>query len=261
MDHSYWQTQTSTKPLFPDIEWNKPERRDQAGKIGIIGGNTAGFRGVATGYNAALEAGVGTAKVLMPDSLKKTIPSQIIDTVFAPSNPSGGLSNDASAELNALGEWADLLLLIGDSGQNSETAVLYERFVKDYQKPVVITRDAIDLLINSADTIVNRENTTLIVSFSQAQKLFRSLYYPKMLTFSMQLSVVVETLHKFTLTYPLMIVTLHNEQIIVAHQGKVATQPFDAPLRIWSGELPARIASYLLWNPSKPFEACISAVT
>ena len=27
MNHSYWHIQTTEKPLFPDIEWNKPERR------------------------------------------------------------------------------------------------------------------------------------------------------------------------------------------------------------------------------------------
>ena len=45
--HPYWQKQTPEKPLFPDIEWAKPEQKSQAGRLGIIGGNKLGFMGVA----------------------------------------------------------------------------------------------------------------------------------------------------------------------------------------------------------------------
>ena len=34
--YDYWQKQTE-KALFPEIEWSKPERKDQAGRILIIG--------------------------------------------------------------------------------------------------------------------------------------------------------------------------------------------------------------------------------
>lgn len=260
MEHSYWRTQTSTKPLFPYVEWNKPERRDQAGTLGIVGGSSLGFRGVATSYQAALVAGVGQARVLLPDGLRKTIPPTITDAVFAPSNPSGGFSAESHAELAALDAWSHLILLAGDNGQNSETAVLYERFLKDSDRPVVIARDALDLLLPSASTMTERPHTTLIASFAQTQKLFRTLYYPKMLTFSMQLSVVVETLHKFTLTYPVCLITLHAEHLLIAHEGQVVTQAFDVPMRLWSGELPGRIASYTLWSPDAPLDAAAAAI-
>ena len=55
MDTSYWQKQTVSKPLFPDIDWNKPERRNQAGKLLIVGGNKLGFAAVAESYQTALK--------------------------------------------------------------------------------------------------------------------------------------------------------------------------------------------------------------
>ena len=67
----FWQKQEPGKPLFPDVEWNKPERRDQAGKLGIIGGNKLGFLAVAESYQESLKTGVGEARVLLPDALKK----------------------------------------------------------------------------------------------------------------------------------------------------------------------------------------------
>ena len=85
MEHSYWKKQTSTSPLFPSVSWSRPERRDQAGKLLIIGGSAGNFRAVALAYETALKTGIGEVKVLVPDSLKKMIPPVITDIIFAPS--------------------------------------------------------------------------------------------------------------------------------------------------------------------------------
>ena len=260
MDLSYWRKQTTTEPLFPDIEWSKPEQRSQAGKLGIIGGNKLGFAGVAEAYSVATSAGVGQVRVLLPDVLKKTIPRAITDTMFAPTNISGSLTKDADAEMATLGAWADGILLIGDAGRSSETAILYEKFLQDYTGQLVITRDAVDLVKNSSQVLVDRPKTLLIVSFAQLQKLFSAVYYPKVLTFSMQLTNLVEALHKFTISYPVSIAVLHRETFIVAHDGKVVTTPWDNPMMIWRGVTAAKAATYWLWSPSKPLEATSTAI-
>lgn len=260
MDLSYWKKQTSTEPLFPDIEWSKPEQRSMAGKLGIVGGNKLGFAGVAEAYSVATSAGVGQVRVLLPDVLRKTIPSTITDALFAPTNPSGSLTKDANAEMATLGAWADGILLIGDAGRSSETAILYEQFLTDYTGPLVITRDAVDLVKNSSQALVDRPKTLLIVSFAQLQKLFQSVYYPKVLTFSMQLTNLVEALHKFTITYPVTIAVLHKETFIVAHEGEVVTTPWDNPMAIWRGNVAAKAAAYWLWSPGKPLEATATAI-
>ena len=167
---------------------------------------------------------------------------------------------EASAELAMLGSWADGILLIGDAGRSSETAILYEQFLQDYTGPLTITRDAIDLVKNSSQTLVDRPNTLLIMSFAQLQKLFQSVYYPKVLTFSMQLTNLVEALHKFTITYPVSIAVLHRETFIVAHDGAVTTTPWDNPMMIWRGNVAAKAATYWLWSPSKPLEATSTAI-
>ena len=259
MDYTYWRKQNSTKPLFPDIEWNKPERRDQAGRLGVIGGNKLGFAGVAEAYSTALATGAGHVRVLLPDALKKTIPPIITDTIFAASTPSGSLATNALTEMRALGEWSTGILLAGDAGRNSETAVAYEQFINVYTGPLTITRDAIDLVKNNAHLLVERPDTMLVGSFAQIQKLFQAIYYPKMLTFSMQLLQAVEALHKFTITYPVTLVTLHQGQLIIASGGEVISQPWDSPLRIWRGETATRIATYWLWSPSSALQAATAA--
>lgn len=253
--HTYWQQQSLGKPLFPDIEWNKPEQRSLAGKLGIIGGNKLGFAAVGESYVVAQDTGVGQVRVLLPDMLKKAVPPIITDVIFAASNPSGGLARDARPDMHTLGSWADAVLLIGDAGKNSETAILYEDFVRDYQGQLTITRDALDLLANTLQLVVERPDTLLVVSFAQLQKTFSKVYYPKILTFSMQLQQLVEALHKFTITYPVTIATFHQNHIVIASGGQVTSTPWDNPMTIWKGTVATRASAYWLWNPKKPLEA------
>ncbi len=258
--HSYWQRQTADQPLFPDIEWNKPEVASRAGKLGIIGGNKLGFAAVGNAYTIALEAGVGGVRVLLPDILKKTIPPIITDAHFAASNPSGGLARDAAPDMHALGQWASAIIMIGDAGRNSETAIVYDDFLRDYSGQLTITRDAFDLSKQALDVIVERKQTLLVISFSQLQTLFRSVYYPKMLAFSMQLQQLVEALHKFTITYSVTIATYHQEQIVVAGGGQVVTMPWSNPMAIWQGSVATRAACYWLWTPTQPVQSVTASL-
>jgi len=258
--HPYWHKQTIDKPLYPDIEWSKPEQRTHRGKLGIIGGNKLGFISVAESYTNALQTGTGEVRVLVPDVLRKSIPPSMTEVIFGATNPSGGLASDALVEMKAIGDWATGILLIGDSGQNSETAILYDNFIREYSGPLTITRDAIDLVKNNSALLVERPNTLLIASFAQLQKLFQSVYYPKVLTFSMQLTNLVEALHKFTITYPVSIAVLHKDSMIVATGGEVTSTPFNEPMRIWRGITATTAATYWLWSPSKIIESVTASL-
>ncbi|EDK72469.1 hypothetical protein TM7_0404 [candidate division TM7 genomosp. GTL1] len=260
MNPSYWRRQTPEKPLFPELEWSKPEQRAQAGRLAIIGGNKLGFAALAGSYSDALNTGIGECRVVLPDSLKRNIPTNITDVVFVPTNPSGGMARRSSPQLKAVAEWATCTLLIGDAGRNSETAIVFEQLLRGYDGPVTITRDAIDLLKASSEFVVSRNDTLLVLSFAQLQKLFQAVYYPKILTFSMQLLNLVEALHKFTITYPVALLVLHHDHIIVAKSGEVATTPWDQPMAIWRGSVAAKATVYWAWNAKKPLEAVTASL-
>lgn len=261
MQYDYWHRQTPEQPLYPDIEWSKPEQRARAGKLAIIGGNKLGFAGVSEAYGVAQQAGVGDIRVLLPDVLRRTVPSSITEAIFAASNLSGGLAAGAATEMHALGGWASEILLVGDAGRNSETAILYDNFIREYDGPLTITRDAVDLVKNNSQLLVERPNTLLVVSFAQLQKLFQAVYYPKILTFSMQLTQLVEAVHKFTITYPVSLMVLHRDTLIVASGGQVTSTAWEEPMAIWRGNTAARAAVYWLWNPAKPLEAATASLT
>lgn len=260
MNPTYWHQQTPSKPLYPDIEWSRPEQKSQSGRLAIVGGNAHGFAAVAESYGTALETGAGQVRALLPDSLRRTIPTSMTDVLFAATNPSGGLSRDALPDLSALGEWANAILLCGDAGRNSETAILYESYILGSSHPLIITRDAVDLMRSSAAQLVERPNTAIVLSFAQLQKLFQSVYYPKVLTFSMQLMQLVDAVHKFTVTYPITLVVLHRDTLVVARSGQVTTTPWSEPMLIWRGITAARASVYWMWNPSQPLEAITASL-
>ncbi|MDQ5932062.1 MAG: ADP-dependent NAD(P)H-hydrate dehydratase / NAD(P)H-hydrate epimerase [Patescibacteria group bacterium] len=260
MNHSYWQRQEPSKPLFPDIEWSKPERRDQSGALLVVGGNKLGFAGVAEAYQTALKTGVGQVKVMLPDCLKKSIPPTMIDVIFAACTPSGGLSKEALPELRAVSDWANGVLLIGDAGRNAETALAYEEFISTYKGLIIVTRDAIDLVKNNPGLLAERPDTLIIASFAQVQKLFQGVYYPKMLTFNMQLLQLVEAMHKFTTTYPCTIMTLHKDTLVIAQAGSVITQPWNNPMAIWRGTVAAEASAYALWNQTDILKAVTQSI-
>lgn len=259
-DKQYWRKQEPGKPLFPEVEWSKPEQRSGRGRLGIIGGNKLGFAGVAEAYQVAEKTGAGEIRLLLPDALKKSIPSAITDVIFSPTNQSGSLSKEALVDMKALGEWANGILMIGDAGRSSETAIVYEEFISKYDGPLTITRDAVDLIRNASSSVLDRKNTLLVVSFAQLQKIFQAVYYPVVITFSMQLSNLVEALHKFTITYPATIAVLHNDTLLIAHDGQIVSTPWDNPMAIWKGDTATRAAVYLLWNKDKVLESVSSGI-
>lgn len=255
MNNDYWKKQTKETPLFPDIEWSKPEQKSQAGKLLIVGGTTHGFTAVVKSYSAALETGAGEVKVAVPDALKKTLPPDFHDSIFLPTNQSGALAKDGEKELIVASQWANGALLVGDSGQNSETAILYDKLLNSTDTWLTITRDAVELLFTSAEKLVNRPNTNLVMNFQQTQKLFSKVYYPKILTFSMQFISFIEAIHKFTITYPVTLTVLFNDKIVVSFNGEVISQDFSDQMALINGILAAKTATYLLWNQKKPLEA------
>lgn len=258
----YWHRQ-STNKLFNDIDMMAPEQRRFAGKLLIIGGNKGMFFAVASALEAAKKFGVGEVRALMPDALKNQVPSTP-ELYFAEAEASGAFGRLALQEMLRQAEWADAVLLIGDSGKNAETSLVFAEFMDKCQKPVYITRDAVETVTPSAaDWAMRDYETGLLLTMPQLQKMLRTMYYPKVITLSMPTNQLVETLHKFTLSYPVAVATFHNDLIIAAEKGVVVTQSISdtnlTPISIWSGALLVQAVVARLWNSEKDFYKVFSA--
>lgn len=259
MDYDYWlRPKPGSKP-FKELDWEQPERRDQRGHLAIIGGTKLGFAAVASSYQETLEAGAGEVRAVLPDALRPLLGTSLSDALYTHSNKSGGFSTEAEADMRAVADWADLLLLPGDTGRNSETAICFEHLLQSQPLATVITRDAIDLLKANPHLLLERDKTALVLSFAQLQKLLQSVYFPRGIVFTMHLSQLAEVLHKVSLSYPAMLVTYHSEQLVIAHNGSVASFAYEAPMRIWRGSTAASIATALLHHPRNWFGAAVRA--
>lgn len=263
---SYWQKQV--KPLFPDLAWNIPEQK--TGQINVIGGNSQSFHSVIRlaeflGHNFPLRE----VSVFLPDVLRSQLPP-LANLTFAPSTSSGSFAK--SGELRTSFKTGDFTILAGDFSKNSATAIALSDAITNHLegsnpesiKPLLLTRDSVDLLAENATELLKHPRLSLVASMAQLQKVFRSVYYPRMIMLSQPLLPVVETLHKFTLSYPATILTFHQDQIIIANSGDITTTPIEStpytPLSLWSGQLAGKIAALNLYNPNQSLKATTAAV-
>jgi hypothetical protein len=248
------------KPLFPELEWSKPENRQQAGKLLIVGGHAHGFAAPAEAYTASVKAGIGTARVLLPDAVRKTVGKFIENGEFAPSTPSGSFSQKALDELLFQAQWGDAALFAGDLGRNSETAILIEKFLSKYSLPVTLTKDTVDYVTSAPHIALNRADTLLVLSLSQLQRLGTAAKSATPVTFSMDLMHLVEWLHDFTRTHKPYIVVKHLDHILVAANGQVSSTTLQQDKPIWRVETAAQASVWWLQHQSKAFEALTAAV-
>ena len=246
LDFEYWQKQGKT-PLFPEVDSWPPEQKRFAGKLLLVGGNKGSFFAVANAMQMAVKRGAGEVRVVMPKSLKGKVPS-MPEIIFAEAEASGAFGK---------------LVVVGELGRNAETSVMMAEFLKICDKPIYLMRDAVDAA--AADVMnwsLNETPVTLLATVPQLQKLLRTMYYPKMITLSMPTNQLVETLHKFTLSFEMTIMTFHNEQIIMAQNGEVITASMHdtgfTPINLWDGKAVVDTAILQLWNPAQDTLKCLA---
>lgn len=251
MEQSYWLKQND-KPLFPELEWSRPEHKGQAGKLLIVGGTAQGFSAPADAYAEAVKAGIGTVRVLLPDALKKTVGKFFPEAEYAPVTPSGSFGASSLADFCNASEWADGLLLPGDIGRNSETEALLENFLGRYTGQLTLSGDAADIFCETVHPVAHRPNTLLALNFAQLQKLGSSLRFPRAFTTTMGLVALADALHEFTKRFAFFVITSYENQTLVAVAGQISTTTVPVPSA-------AVTATWWLQNPTRTFEALTTA--
>lgn len=255
MADTYWLKQT--KPLFAELEWNKPERRNQAGRLFIIGGNIHNLGAPAKAFEIAKHHGIGEVHLALPNKTRRLVSRMLPEVVFLPSTPSGEFSSNGSNELLEYMTWADTVLLPGNFGRNSQVSVLIETVLREYPGQIVLSCDSIDNVSNSPQILLKRERTTLVVTFAQLQKLVKALAGKQPILFNMDIVKLVSALHEITAENPVSLLLLHNDQLFAAANGQVSTTKYDTSTKplAWRVTAAATAACFLTWNPDKPFES------
>lgn len=243
---------------YEDLYWNIPEQTKKT--VNVIGGNAKNFHVPARVSEYFSNSYPVDVKTVLPDALKSKLPP-LPNLIFLESTDSG--SFDDSDKFKELAKSADYNLLIGDFSKNSITEKAINSICKAGK--IVVTRDAVDNLINTdLERVLMNENLIIFASMAQLQKLFRAVYYPKVLLLTQSLMQVAENIHKFTLSYPVSIVTLHDAQMIIAKNGNINVVPIEktgySPITIWNGELAVKITAMNLFNSNNFLEATTAAL-
>ena len=251
-----------TKNPYKDLFWNIPEEQKK-GVVAVIGGNGQSFKTpMKTAEFVANNFPLKDTRLVLPDVLKTKLPP-LPNLVFLKTTDTGSFSE--AEEIKTAIENVDFSLIIGDLSKNAITAKIFGEALINSKKPVIITRDAIDLVADgNMERLLMRENLTIFGSIAQWQKIFKSVLYPKILQPSQSLVQVAEAFHKFTLSYPVQVVAFHDGQMLISKNGKVAVVPLIqteySPLTIWSGELASKIMCLNLYNPDQFLEATVASL-
>ena len=258
-DQPYWLRQTG-KPLFPELEWSRPETLAQRGKLLIVGGTAQGFSAPAEAYNHAASAGIGTARVLLPEALRKNVSKLFPEAEYAPSTTIGSFGQTAVAELCDAATWADGVLFPGEIGRNSETSVLMEAFFEKYDGQLTITKDVADFFCDNPVGILHRPDTLLVLAMGQLRRLGASARFPRAFTSDMDMVRLVDALHEFTKRTMLSIIIKHRENYIVAVKGQISTSKISIEQSVWRIQTASYASVWWLQNSSRPFQALTTSV-
>lgn len=259
MENTNWLNQTLERPLFPDLLWSRPENKRQAGKLLIIGGNRFSFAAAAGAYGAATEAGAGAIRVILPQSLKKVVSQIFPETEFAPETPSGSFSKMALETMLDAAGWSDGVLLAGDFGRNSETAILLEKFILKFDGQITISHDAADYFLTKNSSLMQRPNSILVINLGKLQKLTANNRPSAPVLHSMNLYALTDLLKDWSSSFGLCLLTKHSDVFIAASGGIISTTRGRSD-NTWQVSLGAYAATWCMQHPDKTLEAVTCAV-
>lgn len=240
--------------------WSIPEQKN--GTLNIIGGSANNFSITIKISEFAKRLNFKNIYTILPDATRSLFPPDLINLKFVPSTNSGSFANSQSI-LDLLST-SSVNLLIGETSKNAITTSALADVVTKTMNPCIITRDALDAITPEAMSFIQNPNLIFIASAIQLQKLFRAVFFPKMILLSMPFTQFSEILHKFTLSYQVTILTFHDNNLIVAQNGQINHCRIDqtsyTPLSLWSGHLAAKIADTVNINPSQKITAVSAAL-
>ena len=143
------------KNPYADLKWNIPEQKQ--GSVNIIGGNAGSFRTeVKIAEFITEKYPIEKVRLVLPETLRDKLPS-LPNLEFLPATESGSFAE--SDELVTAANGADYNLLLGDLTKNAVTGRAIASACENSEKPLLITRDAVDVLAeNMTNLLLMNEN-------------------------------------------------------------------------------------------------------
>jgi len=250
-----WLKQTIEKPLFESLLWSRPENKQYAGKVTVIGGNLHGFAKTVNSYQLLIDAGLGQVTMLLPKPIQKIIGHISTDLVFCPSTDSGSFGSESLDTLLDYSSSAEGIFLSGELSSNSETLIVFEKLISHISQPIIISDDSIDLILHLDLTLVDRHNMIYVGNLDKIQKLATRLKSPSAITSSIVLSNLVEIVQKISSDNMISLATIHDGYVVVSSNGKVSTTRIETSKDEDIFRLVHHSVAWVIQNPNLKFEA------
>ena len=218
--NDFWLKQSGDKPLFEDILWMKPENPHQRPKVLIVGGSSHGFMTTTQLYSAIKSKSAYQTKVALPKSIDKMLGNSFEDAVFVSSTKSGEIASEAKNDLSQMIDWAQVVVISDDIGNNSQTELLLQELLLKTDTPVFVLGHSIDLIAKSGQDLANKDNLVLVGVLSQISHF--AAHTGTALQNSDGLLQLVDKLNKQSDQRSYSIATYHEGNIIVS-SDKIST--------------------------------------
>ncbi len=238
------------------MSWQKPERRDQAGRVVIIGGFNSKLKDTNSVYSTTIASGVGSASVLVPESLARAFKIKSLDLVGLHLDHYFGLTDQGEQVLKEELHFADALI-VTDTGSNSQTSLKLSKIVSDLLIPVTLSLESAPFLASHSPELLQNPRLTAILTLPTLQKVIKnlSLSVHKPILTTTQPNQKTELLAEVQAQLPTRLVLIDDGLVYCSDQDSYIRRD----LNLSSQELAAKLTAWSIWTPTESVLARLSA--
>jgi hypothetical protein len=245
------------QPLYPDIFWSRPATAGRAGRLLIVGGQRHEFSLVQGIFQMAEAAGAGQVQAAMPDSLRPLLGSSGIGH-FLPATGSGSLGRAATAELLQLAEDADALVVGANLTNNSETGILVETLIRQVDRSVIITEEAIGILKFHPDLITGNPQALVVTTMNGLFGLANHHHLPLAIRPNSGVLGKLEILHQLS-SISKCSYFVFDREVLVSADGQLGLTPMARSLSTLPAAAIGLAATFWMQQRPRAFEALMTA--
>ncbi len=269
------------KLLYPDILWQRPVHyyKSKAGRVLVVAGSRGMAGAALMTCEAAFRSGTGILTLAFPEELKSNFTGVLPEamTLALPQTHSGSIARNALILLDEQLKVSDLVIIGPGLSTNTETVQFVWELLQKLKVPVLIDADGLKALAYGIDAIRHKEGlesvkdyfkklkTSIIITphVGEAAKLLAALDVPKQKSATNYIETHKTEAAEIIEDYTGAAVVLKGHQTIIHHAEKTVIDTMGGPELATGGSgdvLSGIIGSFVAQNPTKPFEATVTAV-
>jgi NAD(P)H-hydrate repair Nnr-like enzyme with NAD(P)H-hydrate dehydratase domain len=245
------------EPLYPKVLYNRPLTRSGGGRLLLAGGHSGEFSLPIAIHQFAMAAGAGEMIGALPDVLAKFL-GGAPGTAFVASSSSGSLGREALGRLLELSEDADAVMLGASLSNNSNTAMLIERFVSEVERPIIIFDEALTALRPQSELITNNPHALVIATMAEVFKLAGALGVAINIRPGGGLINKLEIIQAVAAASRCAYV-VYGTEAIVAAQYQLSVTPINYRLALTPALFYGVLSTFWVQNQAKPYAGLTTA--